>query len=141
KPYYENDIVFSPDTPYIKGKNREIRQGIMRKQAFTHHREDCPELYIAVRMAIIAEEELGKLNSVELKVAVSGPSCLGDCIQGITRSRLAHPVRFAFEHDDNQCRTVWSRAGQSLSITLKNHPELEHIKNCLDEQLFEIKKN
>lgn len=138
KPYYENDIVFSPATPYIKGKNREMRQGMMKKQAFIHHREECRELYIAVRMAIIAEEYLGKLNSDELKVAVTGPSCLGDCIQGITRARLANPARFLFNLDNNNCQTIWSREKQSFSITLKNNPDLEQIKNWPDEQLFDM---
>lgn len=140
KPYYENDIVFSPDTPYIKGREREMRQGLIRKQVLTHHREDCRELNIAVRMAVIAEEYLGKLNHNELKVTVTGPSCLGDCVQGITRARLANPARFRFEHDDSQCRTVWSREGQSLSINLRNNPEIEQIKKWPDEQLFEIEK-
>lgn len=138
KPYYENDIVFSPDTPYIKGKSREMRQGMLLKQARTHHREECRELYVAVRMAVIAEEKLGKLNSDDLSVTVVGPPCLGDCIQGITRSRLAHPTRFSYHNDPTLHRSIWQRKEEVLTVTLKNNPNMEKLMQGMDEEIMEI---
>lgn len=138
KPYYENDIVFSPDTPYIKGKSREVRQAVITKQTRTHHREDCRELHIAVRMAVLAEEYLGKLNHNDLKVSVSGPLCLGDCIQGITRARLSNPARFTFAYDPSLYQTTWSRGTRLIGISLKENLNRDQIENWPDEKIFDL---
>lgn len=138
KPYYENDIVFSPDTPYIKGKSREMRMALCLKQARTHHREECRELYAAVRMAVIAEEQLGKLNSNDLNVTVQGLPCLGDCIQGVTRARLSHPARFSYRYDASLCRTIWQKEERALTITLKDGIDLEALMQANDEAIMEV---
>ena len=45
KPYYEQEIVFSPVTPYIRPLKREMRQKIFIKQALLHHQENAPGYY------------------------------------------------------------------------------------------------
>jgi len=42
KPYYENDIIFSPCTPHIYPFKREMRRNILLKLAMAHHQEDVP---------------------------------------------------------------------------------------------------
>ena len=138
KPYYENDIVFSPDTPYIKGKNREIRQDLMFRHARVHHREECRDLHLAVRMAAIAEEYLGKVMSPELRVTVLGSLCLGDCIQGITRARLSNPPRFSFNLEPNIYQTIWVREEKTLNITLKPAYAEKEINTLSDQEVFHI---
>jgi tRNA-Thr(GGU) m(6)t(6)A37 methyltransferase TsaA len=138
KPYYENDIVFSPETPYIMGKNREIRQKLMLRHALAHHGEECRDLRLAVRMAVIAEEHLGKVMAAELKVGAFGSRCLGDCIQGITRARLSNPPRFSFQQDKSLCRTIWAREEKVLTITLKAEYAESAIDSLSDGEAFDI---
>ncbi len=138
KPYYENDIVFSPDTPYIKGKNREVRQGLIMRHALFHHREECLDLYLAVRMAVIAEEYFGKVMSDRLGISVFGSGCLGDCLQGITRARLSNPPRFSFLKQDRLPRTIWTLEGKTLTITQKLECGAEEINRLSDDELFEV---
>ncbi|KUG05122.1 hypothetical protein ASZ90_017443 [hydrocarbon metagenome] len=138
KPYYENDIVFSPDTPYIKGKSRQIRQALMLKHALVHHREECSDLHLAVRMAVIAEEYLGKVMSDRLGITVFGSACLGDCIQGITRARLSNPPRFNYEKGDSMPRTIWTSGEKVLTITLKKEYTWDEIKRLSDHELLEV---
>lgn len=138
KPYYENDIVFSPDTPYIKGQNREMRQALMTKHARVHHREECRDLYLAVRMAVIAEEYFGKVMSAQLGVTVHGSECLGDCIQGITRARLSNPSRFDFNRSENLPKSIWTWEGKTLNIRLKKDYGEQEIKQLSDQELFEV---
>jgi len=54
KPYFENDIVFSARTPHMQPARREILQEILFKQAMTYHQEECSDLHLAVRMAMLA---------------------------------------------------------------------------------------
>lgn len=138
KPYFENDIVFSPETSYIKGKNREMRQDLMLRHARVHHQEECRDLYLAARMAVIAEEYFGKVMSAQLGVTVHGSECLGDCIQGITRARLSNPSRFDFKKSQNLPRSVWTREGSTLSIVLKKDFGLHEINGLSDQELFDI---
>lgn len=138
KPYYENDIVFSPDTPYIMGKNREMRQELMFRHALVHHREECRDLHLAARMAVIAEEHLGKVMSAELAVTVFGSPCLADCLQGITRARLSNPPRFGFHIDAEMSRSIWLREGKKLILTLKTEYDKSTIKSLSDQELFDI---
>lgn len=136
KPYYENDIVFSPLTPYIKGKNRQMRQGFILKHALTHHQEECSHLHMAVRMAAIAEDELGKLNDADLKVQVTGSACLADCIQGITGARLAHPARFSFTAGADGMETVWRKGDRVLKLTARKTYTIQELKELGDTELF-----
>jgi len=138
KPYYENDIVFSPDTPYIKGGKRQMRQGMMTKHARTHHREDCKDLHLAVRMAVIAEDNFGKVNSPEISICVKGSPCLADCLQGLTRARLSAPPRFAYEICSGENTSIWKKGYQGLKITAKRDFNLEEIMLLSDDELFDI---
>ncbi|HBQ25050.1 MAG TPA: tRNA (N6-threonylcarbamoyladenosine(37)-N6)-methyltransferase TrmO, partial [Syntrophomonas sp.] len=137
-PYFENDTIFSPLTPYIKGKSREMRQGMIKKHAFIHHGEECIDMLVGVRMAAIAEDRFGHLNSSDLMVNVQGSPCLADTVQGVSRARLANPSRFTYINVENSSETIWTKNGQSLTIRLKgafNHDELEKLA---DEDLFDI---
>ncbi len=138
KPYYENDIVFSPDTPYIKAKNREMRLKIMSRHARTHHRENCNDLHVAVRMAAIAEDNLGKVNSSEVSVFVEGSGCLADCLQGLTRGRIAAPPRFDYLISDEECGSKWKKGDQTLIIKAKKDFNPDDIMLLDDEALFHI---
>ena len=138
KPYYENDIVFSPQTPYIKAKDREMRIRSLKKQAFVHHREKCSELGVAVRMAAIAEDHLGKLNCDKLFINVTGSHCLGDCIQGLSKARIANPPRLSFEYSDRCSKTVWTKGTRQLTVTLKETTGDKNIDILGDEEIFQV---
>lgn len=135
KPYFENDIVFSPRTSYIRGKDREYRQNQMLRRALTHHQEECLHLKLAIRMALIAEEVFGHLNTPELLVSVYGSACLADTIQGLSRARLANPPRFAFIPAVRQ-QTVWQHSGKgTLTLTWQGNQD---VMECEDEELLII---
>jgi tRNA-Thr(GGU) m(6)t(6)A37 methyltransferase TsaA len=136
KPYYENDIVSSPQTSYIKGKNRGMRIQLLKKHALVHHQEECLGLILAVKMAAIAEDYMGKLNSNKLFIKVIGSPCLGDCIQGVTRARLANPPRFSFKCSDEFSETVWIKENRRLTIKLKSGFNDQEINTLSDEELF-----
>lgn len=136
KPYFENDIVFSPRTSYIRGKTRTYRHDQMLRQALAHHQEECWFLQLAVRMALVADEVFGHLNSPDLIVTVHGSACLADTIQGLSRARLANPPRFSFVPSRAIQQTIWNRpGGGTLTLTWMGHQE---IKECNDEELFNI---
>ncbi|NLB51477.1 MAG: tRNA (N6-threonylcarbamoyladenosine(37)-N6)-methyltransferase TrmO [Syntrophomonadaceae bacterium] len=140
KPYFEKDIVFSPKTSYIKGKDRAMRYEFIFEQAMVHHGEDCRDLYLASRMAAIAEDELGKLNDEALTVAVKGSSCLADCIQGITKARLANPARFTYENSEGPGETQWGKNNMAITLKAKRKFSREEVKELSDKQLFTISK-
>lgn len=138
KPYFEDDIIFSPRTPYIKGGNLEMRRDLLYRQAFSHHQEECLDLHIAVRMASVAEEYLGKIHNPEVVLNISGSLCLGDCLQGVSRARLSNPPRFTFS-ESNSYRSEWIKNNEKLTVTLKNQDlKISDIKDKSDEELFEI---
>ncbi|NLB88069.1 MAG: tRNA (N6-threonylcarbamoyladenosine(37)-N6)-methyltransferase TrmO [Syntrophomonadaceae bacterium] len=138
KPYFENDIIFSPRTPYMKGKNLEMRRNLLYRQAYRHHQEDCIDLHIAVRMALIAEEHFGKIHEPDLLITVLGSLCLGDCLQGVSRARLANPPRFSFKESDVLV-SVWRKNAKELKLTLKEYiVDKDVIKEKKDTELFEI---
>ncbi len=139
KPYYENDIVFSPDTPYIRPTEPKMLENIFMVHARNHHREDCQHLQLAVKMAILAEKELGKLTSEDIKVKVIGSPCLGDAIQGITKARIANPHRFFFEENEAQAVTIWQKGNKEITISLKNNIGLQDIKDLSGEPLFDLR--
>ncbi len=139
KPYYENDIVFSPRTPSIQPSKREMLQNILFKQAFTHHQEECPALLMAVRMAVIASERFGNLNSPDLLVTVDGPPCLADVLQGLSRARLANPPRFEYHLSGSHGGSEWSRGSEKLNITARRSISLESFWKLSDNEIVDIK--
>jgi len=136
KPYFENDIVFSPVTSYIPGKNREYRQNQMLRRAIAHHQEECLHLQLAVRMALVAEDIFGHLNRPDLIVSVRGSACLADTIQGLSRARLANPPRFSFVPSLTIQQTNWDLADKgTLTLTWLGPTAMLELE---DEELLNI---
>ncbi len=138
KPYYEQEIVFSPVTPYIRPLKREMRQEIFMKQALFHHQEKCAGLLLGVRMALVADDYLGQLNTKELKVTVNGPPCLADVVQGLSNARLANPSRFRYNETNDMGQSVWEKNGRRLVITARQSITGDEFFQIDDEQLFTI---
>lgn len=138
KPYFENDIVFSPRTPFIKPFKHEVLQKHFLKQALTHHQEECPALLMAVRMAVIANEKFGHLNSPDLYVKVEGSPCLADTIQGLSRARLANPPRFEYQFTDSCGFIEWRLGSEKLKITAKRSIDKEAFWNASDGEIVYI---
>lgn len=138
KPYYEQDIVFSPRTSYIRAADRTVRHNIMLKEALRHHQESCRDANLAVRMALAAEEYMGHLNRPELNITVYGSRCLGDTLQGLTRARLANPARFTFRENTHLSRSIWERPGRNLMITAREIGLVRDWYEPDDEDLFTI---
>ncbi|MDT3700634.1 MAG: TrmO family methyltransferase [Thermincola sp.] len=120
KSYYEQDIIFSPTVPYIRPADSKMLEQMIMKQALNHHREKCAQLVLAVKMAILAEKELGQLAADNIKLTVKGSRCLGDTFQGITQAKLANPSRFFFIESGNEEETVWEDGSKVIKITIKN---------------------
>ena len=116
KPYFENDVVFSPRTPYLRPRTRAARLALIRRHALAHHLEDCPGLRLAVRMALLAEERFGHLNEPDIIVEVVGSPHVADALQGITRARLANPARFAFQPSEETTAVRFSGRGLTLDL-------------------------
>ena len=138
KPYYEQEIVFSPVTPYIRPLKREMRQDIFMKQALNHHQEKCAGLLLGVRMALVADDYLGQLNTNELKVTVNGPPCLGDVLQGLSNARLANPPRFRYHESNDPGQSIWEKNGSRLTITAKQLITEDELSSVSDGELFTI---
>jgi len=138
KPYFEQDIVFSPRTPEIVPACRQMRERHMEREAFAHHREICADLHIAVRMGLFVEERWGKLNNDELIVTVTGSACLADVLQGLTRARLANPPRFAFQPSGERFCSIWRKKGEQISLTWLGETDPDRMKSLSDEELFKI---
>jgi tRNA (adenine37-N6)-methyltransferase len=138
KPYFEQDIVFSPRTPEIVPASRQMRELHMAKEAFAHHGEICTDLRIAMRMGLFVEERWGKLNDDELMVEVIGSPCLADVLQGLTRARLANPPRFAFQPSVEILRSIWRKKGRQISLTWLGEADSDRLSSLPDEELFKI---
>lgn len=138
KPYYEQDIIFSPRTPYIPPKKLEMRRAIFLKQARNHHQEECPGLFTAVRMALIADEHLGQITRPEITVCVEGPACLADTLQGLSRARLANPPRFVYHPSKEPVQSTWQKGEQRLKIACTRLLSREQFQGGSDEELFQI---
>ncbi|MDD4169489.1 MAG: tRNA (N6-threonylcarbamoyladenosine(37)-N6)-methyltransferase TrmO [Desulfotomaculaceae bacterium] len=138
KPYYEQEVVFSPSTPYIRPLKREMRQKIFMKQAMMHHQEQCAELLLGVRMALVADDYLGQLNTGGLKVTVNGPPCLADVLQGLSNARLANPPRFRYNETNELHQSIWEKDGSSLIITARRPIIKDEIAHADDRQLFSV---
>lgn len=141
KSYYEQDIIFSPTVPYIRPADSKMLEQMIMKQALNHHREKCTQLVLAVKMAILAEKELGQLAADNIKLTVKGSRCLGDTLQGITQAKLANPPRFFFVENGNQGETVWEDGSKVMKIAIKNGVagmNTEDIEKLTAEQLFAV---
>jgi len=138
KPYFEQDIVFSPRTARITAARREVRRALLEREAVLHHREDCMDLRIAVGMALIAEDHFGKLNDDALVVEVAGSPCLGDVIQGLTRARLANPPRFLFRESAGAWRSVWIKDGRRLSVEMGQGIDTKGPDALTGEEMFTV---
>jgi tRNA-Thr(GGU) m(6)t(6)A37 methyltransferase TsaA len=138
KPYFENDIIFSPRTPYIRPLKRDMLQNIFLRQALDHHQEECSDLLMAVRMAVIASERFGHLNSPDLHVMAEGSPCLADAIQGLSRARLANPPRFEYRPADSPGRTVWRRGSKVMDITSHGQIDKDGFWELADSEVLEV---
>ncbi|MDD4802224.1 MAG: tRNA (N6-threonylcarbamoyladenosine(37)-N6)-methyltransferase TrmO [Syntrophomonas sp.] len=138
KSYYEQDIIFSPKTPYIMAHKFDMRRNIFLKQALSHHQEECADLHLAVRMALVADEFMGHLNRPDVKLSVIGSPCLADTLQGLSRARLANPVRFKYQESLSINRSVWKKSDRILTITLRQDINAEKYNELSDEELFII---
>lgn len=138
KPYYEQEIVFSPGTPYIRPKKREMRQEIFVKQALNHHQEKCSGLLLGVRMALIADEYFGQLNTRDLKLTVNGSPCLADVLQGLSNARLANPPRFKYNEELGSEQSIWEKNGSRLTIVARHPIDEDEFVNAEDNEIFTI---
>jgi len=138
KPYYEQEIVFSPVTPYIRPKKREMRQEIFMKQALNQHQEKCTGLMLGVRMALIADEYFGQLNTSDLKLTVNGSLCLADTLQGLSNARLANPPRFKYNENQELEQSIWEKNGSRLTIGARYPIDDDEFVNAEDNKIFII---
>lgn len=139
KPYFEQDIIFSPRAPYIRPQKKDMRYQMFYAEALRHHQEECEGFFLALRMAVIAEEEFGKLNSSDLLVTVTGSPCLADTIQGLTRARIANPQRFKFQQILDYNSVFWKSSLKKMVIKVKDKMfTKDDIINLPDEEVFEI---
>jgi len=138
KPYFEQDIVFSPGTPYIRPAKYKMRKEIFFKEAMRHHQEECTWLHLGIKMALIAEEYLGKIQSAETKLKVKGPGCLVDVLQGLTRARFANPPRLSFEENNNDVEVIWMKENKTISIKPQRVFRLAEAREMSDQELFVV---
>lgn len=138
KPYFEHDIIFSPRAPYIRPQNKIMRYRLFFRQAYYHHQEECTDFYVALRMAMAAEEIFGALNYPELRISVKGSGCLADTLQGLFRARLANPARFAYQ-ESTQSIVKWSDGVKELSVRLIGSPGQKELRDLDNNDFMEIK--
>jgi len=137
KPYYEQDGIFSPLTPYIKPKEESVRRELMHKLALRHHGEESAALEIGVRICLTAETHLGHLLDPAVTVSVTGSRELADVIQGITRARLANPPRFTFCEAETD-EVIFTRDERVLKFSVKKRFSQEELQGLPDEDIFLI---
>lgn len=138
KSYYEQDIIFSPTTPYIRALNPIMRRNIFLKEAYSHHQEKCPGLFMAIRMAMVADEYMGHLNRPDLKLTITGSPCLADTLQGLSRARLANPPRFSFQEAAVLPTSIWLNTKRRLKIEARCSLNEAQFTELSDEDLFRI---
>lgn len=137
KPYFESDIVFSPQTPYIRPDNLAMRAASFRKQALLHHGEECPGLELGIKMALYVDEQFGNISSPELSLAVTGDPCLADVLQGLTHARLANPCRFSYHRCVRKTEVCWTWRQKTLCLRVRPGIDLAIVREAIPEQLFE----
>ncbi len=108
------------------------------KEAMNHHQEECLWLKIGVRLALIADEQFGKIQNPDVQVKVVGPGCLADVLQGLTRARLSNPPRFEYRHDSGQVEVLWHNAVKSMKVTLCSPLDSEGVGSLDDHELFHV---
>lgn len=141
KAYFERDCVFSPRAPVLRPSSREGRFRDLVRLALQQHQEECADLLLGARMALIAEENVGKLTSPDLRVTVRGPRCLADSIQGVTRARLANPPRFTFEEHQGPGVTEWETPTVRLVLAARSEAAEWRLPETDDDgALFEIER-
>ncbi len=138
KSYYEQDIITSPKTPYIRALDPIVRRNIFIKRALAHHQEKCSELLMAVRMALVADEYMGHLNRPDLQLTVTGSPCLADTLQGLSRARIANPPRFSFQATTALPRSTWRDRSKSLTIEARDKIDESSFTQMADKELFHI---
>lgn len=141
KAYFERDCVFSPRAPVLRPSSREGRFTDLVRLALQQHQEECSDLLLGARMALIAEENVGKLTSTDLKVTVRGSRCLADTIQGVTRARLANPPRFTFTEDAGVRVSEWETPLARLVLTARSATADWRLPESGDDEvLFKIER-
>lgn len=145
KPYFQKDIVFSPDTPDIHPVKIEAKRTWMLEEAIRHHKEMCLDLVLAVRMAAIADINIGKLSHDDVTLYVEASPCLIDTLQGLARARIANPARLSFDpaSEYSVWRSVWTKAGQkkvtiSADMAKLRGKTIDDINQMTDEELFQV---
>jgi len=138
KAYFERDCVFSPKAPVLRPSSREDRWQDLVRLALQHHREECADLHLGARMALIAEERVGKLTAADLRVTVEGSRCLADTIQGITRARFSNPVRFTYVESEGPGSTEWQTADTTLVLRSLAKEADWRPEAAPDEDVFEV---
>ncbi|CAA7599943.1 tRNA-Thr(GGU) m(6)t(6)A37 methyltransferase TsaA [Acididesulfobacillus acetoxydans] len=137
KPYFERDIVFSARTSGIMANNRELARDFLWQQALNHHREICPDLYLAVRSALVAQQTFGHLRSDDISLMVQGSACLADTLQGLTGARLSNPPRFSYYLQEPPGGSVWRKGNRTLTLTARRSIDEEEYLGLEDEEIFE----
>jgi tRNA (adenine37-N6)-methyltransferase len=122
KPYFEFDVVFSPATPHIMPRDRQVREKQLYQQGLNHHGEVCSFLALAVKMVLAAEERLGPVRSPEVRLTVTGDPCLADLLQGLSGARLANPARFTYAFSPGKAEVLWVKGKKSLRLVGGNNP-------------------
>jgi tRNA-Thr(GGU) m(6)t(6)A37 methyltransferase TsaA len=138
KSYFERDCVFSPRAPVLRPSARDTRWGDLFRLGLQHHQEACDGLHLGVRMALLAEERVGKLTAPDLCVTVEGSGCLADTIQGLTRARFANPKRFTYVERPGPAVTRWEAPETRLVITARAERADWRLDATDDEDLFDI---
>lgn len=138
KPYFEADIVFSPQTPYIRPATYEMRLADFRKQALNHHGEACLGLELGVKMALLIDEYFGKIQAPDLKLMVEGDPCLADVLQGLTRARLANPPRFTYRESSEVPAVIWQKQDKSIKVTVRSGVDIATAQTAPEEELFAL---
>lgn len=138
KPYYERDMVSFTACPYIRPSSEKGMEEMLVKNAVNYHGEKCTQLMVGVKMAMVAEKELGCLTDNKVKVSVYGSPCLGDSIQGITRARLSNPPRFHFEENHEKTEVIWENDLKTILISLKKDINPDVDLYLMTSEIFEI---
>jgi tRNA-Thr(GGU) m(6)t(6)A37 methyltransferase TsaA len=128
KPYFENDVVFSPVAPYFHPKREDVRYDLLYKRAFRHHQEECPGLLFAIRVAWLALECFEKLNQPTLKLEVQGSLCLADTLQGLFNARLANPTRCSYKGEGQNVIRI-QNGHKEVIVTQLGEPTMGELKD------------
>lgn len=145
KPYYEHDIVLSPEMPDIRHTDPEQRQIALLELAINYHGEYCVGMALAVKMIIAAEARNIITTAPHTRLQVAGGGCLADNLQGLCRARLANPPRFAYTPDHERAYVIWSSGSRRLTTAVRSDlpPDIdfESVLKMTEEQLFIISEN